>query len=317
MRGIYCQQASNSTTNIINNFVSLPLTIPGECTHVYGIFLLGDGDFNASVIYNTVYIGGTHVGGNPGSIVSAGIRKSNFGVTGNYTQLNNIVINERTGGRAGVIHVAGFLSNNPVNRLIDYNTYFISDAANSYYNFWDSLLFNNLSEYQLESGAENKSNYYDVKFTSGTDLHLLDHYAGDEMLRAAVIDSIFDDMDEEIRDQYFPYRGADELYQDPVGNPLPVNLSRSLFARNYPNPFNPSTRLIYFLPFESKVRITVLNMLGEVVDIVIDETEGAGNHNVEWNASGKASGVYIWEVQAVSTSGNQEFSTLKKMLLLR
>jgi hypothetical protein len=88
-------------------------------------------------------------------------------------------------------------------------------------------------------------------------------------------------------------------------------------SQNFPNPFNPSTKIRISLPFESKIKISVFNALGELVAILADKIEQAGNHNVLWNASGMASGLYIYTIEAEPLKGGSTFKSIKKMMLLK
>ena len=86
--------------------------------------------------------------------------------------------------------------------------------------------------------------------------------------------------------------------------------------QNFPNPFNPSTTINFYLPSASQVRVEVLNIMGQLVKTLADESLGAGPHSVEWNATddagGKvASGIYFYRV----TAGNM--TETKKMLLMK
>jgi len=87
--------------------------------------------------------------------------------------------------------------------------------------------------------------------------------------------------------------------------------------QNYPNPFNPSTTIKYSLPFESNVRIAVYNILGELLDVLIDETKEVGFHNFNWNASNLASGIYIYTIDAKSLQGDKRYNAVKKMILMK
>jgi hypothetical protein len=87
--------------------------------------------------------------------------------------------------------------------------------------------------------------------------------------------------------------------------------------QNFPNPFNPSTTIRYALPFESSVKIIVYNLLGQVVRQVISEVQKAGYHEVNFNAGNLASGIYFYSVVANSTTNRQDFTGVKKMLLLK
>ncbi|HCY75976.1 MAG TPA: hypothetical protein DHV28_08645 [Ignavibacteriales bacterium] len=87
--------------------------------------------------------------------------------------------------------------------------------------------------------------------------------------------------------------------------------------QNYPNPFNPSTTIKFALPFDSNVRITIYNMLGEQVEVIFDQVKEVGYHNVSWNASSLASGVYIYTIDAKSVDGLKTFNSVKKMMLVK
>jgi hypothetical protein len=87
--------------------------------------------------------------------------------------------------------------------------------------------------------------------------------------------------------------------------------------QNYPNPFNPATTIKYALPEASRIRITIFNLLGEIVSILTDEVKEAGYYTENWNASNLPSGVYILSIDAKSVSGNTEYQGIKKMSLIK
>ncbi|MCI0449555.1 MAG: T9SS type A sorting domain-containing protein [Chlorobi bacterium] len=82
-------------------------------------------------------------------------------------------------------------------------------------------------------------------------------------------------------------------------------------AQNFPNPFNPGTVIKYQLPKESLVKITIYDVLGKNVATLINEKKNAGYHQVEFNASGLASGLYLYKIEAGS------FTDVKKMMLIK
>ena len=67
----------------------------------------------------------------------------------------------------------------------------------------------------------------------------------------------------------------------------------------------------YQLPLTNDVELSVYNLLGQKVASLINERQQAGHYNVEWNASGFASGIYYYRIEA------GEFHDVKKMILLR
>ena len=85
---------------------------------------------------------------------------------------------------------------------------------------------------------------------------------------------------------------------------------------NYPNPFNPSTKIEYFLPQKSNVRLEIYNILGRRVNTLVDGPVDAGMNSVIWNSTDQggnqvASGVYLYRL----TVGNKVES--KRMLLIK
>lgn len=82
-------------------------------------------------------------------------------------------------------------------------------------------------------------------------------------------------------------------------------------SQNYPNPFNPSTTIKYSLSKETKVLLTVYNLLGQKIATLIDKVNPAGEYTVTWNASKLASGVYLYKLD----TGAQTY--VRKMTLLK
>ncbi len=94
----------------------------------------------------------------------------------------------------------------------------------------------------------------------------------------------------------------------------PGNLSIPIayyLSQNYPNPFNPSTKIRFGLPREAHVVLKVYNVVGEQVQILLDERKQAGVYDVRFHARGLPSGIYFYRLQA------GEFVETKKLLLIR
>lgn len=100
--------------------------------------------------------------------------------------------------------------------------------------------------------------------------------------------------------------------EEPTKVPEQYNISQ-----NYPNPFNPSTTIIYSLPFESRIKINIYDVLGQKVSELINDIKPAGVHNVVWNASSYASGIYLYTIESEAVSGSGTFRQTKKMLLVK
>jgi len=82
--------------------------------------------------------------------------------------------------------------------------------------------------------------------------------------------------------------------------------------QNYPNPFNPVTAIEYQLPKFSHVDLSIYNLLGQKVATLVNKKQMAGSYNVEWDASGFASGVYFYRLET-----EQGFSQTKKLILVQ
>lgn len=87
-------------------------------------------------------------------------------------------------------------------------------------------------------------------------------------------------------------------------------------GQNFPNPFNPETRLTYAIPAESHVTLRVLDLLGREIETLVVARQSAGMHEVVWNASGRTSGIYLCCLSIFDRRGNR-FVQTKKMVLLR
>jgi len=90
------------------------------------------------------------------------------------------------------------------------------------------------------------------------------------------------------------------------GSPIKYELSQ-----NYPNPFNPATTIRYSLPESGSVKLMVFNLLGEEVEVLVNEMKEAGIHTVNFNASNLNSGLYVYKIET------NEFVQSRKMILLK
>src|SRR5690606_19368243 len=83
-------------------------------------------------------------------------------------------------------------------------------------------------------------------------------------------------------------------------NIVSVKPENFYLSSNYPNPFNPTTRINYAVPEAANVQLKVYDMLGSEVAELVNETKRAGYHIVDFDASNLSSGIYIYRVSAVS-----------------
>lgn len=88
----------------------------------------------------------------------------------------------------------------------------------------------------------------------------------------------------------------------------PVNFDK--LYNNFPNPFNSTTRIVYELLAYHKVKLSIIDILGQEVKVLVDENQEKGLYEVNFDATGLASGVYLLKLEAFNTS-------IKKMLILK
>ncbi len=95
-----------------------------------------------------------------------------------------------------------------------------------------------------------------------------------------------------IRARFRASLGVTSAEEDPVELPSGVTL-----AQNYPNPFNPTTSIAWTQPASAQIRLSVYNLLGQKMAMPVDGLRPAGEHEVRLDASGWASGVYVYVLE--------------------
>lgn len=102
-----------------------------------------------------------------------------------------------------------------------------------------------------------------------------------------------------------------------IGNELP---EKFFLYQNYPNPFNPSTKIKFEVPTPSLtlsgakgllVKLTVFDVLGREIAVLVNEQMKPGTYEVEWDGSNYPSGVYFYKLIA------GDYSETKKMVLIK
>ncbi len=107
------------------------------------------------------------------------------------------------------------------------------------------------------------------------------------------------------------------MSKDFISPKVPGAPNRFALSPNYPNPFNPVTTIHYQVPMSSNVTISVYDLLGRKVIDLVNSHKMPGDYQVDWNAAGQASGVYIYQIIAISDNGQKKFAETRKMLLVK
>jgi len=118
--------------------------------------------------------------------------------------------------------------------------------------------------------------------------------------------------------------GNYEIYykRNPTGNPIGIkSISHSIpgvfqLYQNFPNPFNPSTRIKFDLPYRTYITLSIYNVLGQQVEILIDSQLNAGTYETEWISERYPSGIYYYVLSARGPVMSQQIQT-RKMVLIR
>ncbi|MBK7378610.1 MAG: T9SS type A sorting domain-containing protein [Ignavibacteriales bacterium] len=87
-------------------------------------------------------------------------------------------------------------------------------------------------------------------------------------------------------------------------------------AQNFPNPFNPNTSIKFTLPEKSRVKISVYNLLGQIVSEITNADFSAGINEVNFKAENLSSGIYVYLLEATGINGSV-YSASRKMTLLK
>jgi hypothetical protein len=86
--------------------------------------------------------------------------------------------------------------------------------------------------------------------------------------------------------------------------------------QNYPNPFNPTTDIRLEVRARSSVTLSVFDLLGRQISVLVKETRETGTYNVAWDATQIPSGVYFYRLTAASADG-RFYSNTKKAVLIK
>jgi hypothetical protein len=277
------------TQGSLNSGISLPYSIPtifinsGDTIGVAVKFLsVGPRYYGTSTVPHTTY------SDNYLSIITGDVRTLPFTPTGSFFTSRELV---------GAIY---------------YDTTVVPVELIS---FTASILPGNSVELKWATATElNNSGFYIEKRTEDTEWentgYLVGHGTSTETNYYTFIDKDLKSGSYFYRLKQTDFDGLSRYYN--LAEIIEIGLIKMFdLSQNYPNPFNPSTVINFQLNLGNHTNITIYDYLGKEVAVLINEFKQAGIHQVEFNASGLASGVYFYKI----VSG--EFTATRKMLLMK
>gem|GEM_PF-839786 len=188
----------------------------------------------------------------------------------------------------------------------NYGEFLISNVATSSPTTYGLRVNDNgINEFYADTNAAYKTAYNSQHpFTPGLKTHLIPFLSKLSFIRG-VLDYTNSNYKLEPR-KSDDFGTITSVYLDPSVTPKEYALEQ-----NYPNPFNPSTTIRYTLPERARVTLTIYNLLGQVIESLVDMDQPQGTYVVPFDASRLSTGVYFYELRA----GNHQ--QIKKMLLLK
>jgi len=102
--------------------------------------------------------------------------------------------------------------------------------------------------------------------------------------------------------------GGGPIGIQPISNEIPTGY---YLEQNYPNPFNPNTKIRISIPNSSFTKLTIYDVTGKVMAILVNEELKPGKYEVDWDASHRTSGIYYYKLEA------ENFTSTRKMVLLK
>lgn len=168
-----------------------------------------------------------------------------------------------------------------------------------------------LAAWNTATGNDATSTSGSAQFVSNTNLRLTGSSIGDRNFAGVPLEMISTDIDGNDRSAEEPYKGAFE--SDAFGVSIESDEMPVVFSlnQNYPNPFNPTTLISYDLPVEANVQLSVYTVTGQLVTTLVNEARPAGQHQVNFDATRLASGVYIYRIIAGDFTQTQKMTLIK------
>ncbi|MFI5144082.1 MAG: T9SS type A sorting domain-containing protein [Ignavibacteria bacterium] len=203
--------------------------------------------------------------------------------TGNLSNIDVLVY--RINNTGGSYHIGGHVYinyNNPLVALKDAIVY--------------AKIINEFKSYSVTD----YSGFYQVDSLPSGMYTLIVERIGHEIMKKSVVISNYS------KDSIDITPNLTEMVHD--GNIIPV---KYWLGNNYPNPFNPVTRISFGIPKEANTKLVIYDITGREVSELINKELNAGNYTINWNAANYSSGIYFYKLE----SG--DFVRTKKMVVLK
>jgi len=140
--------------------------------------------------------------------------------------------------------------------------------------------------------------YFLIQNGTNSEIYLVDTATASKTLAATVPQKITE----------ISFAGGNYVGINQIGTEIPAEFK---LMQNFPNPFNPVTKIKFSMSKTEFVNITVYDMLGRVVTVLVNEKLSPGNYDVDWNAADYTSGFYFYKIKAGF------YSETKKMVLIK
>ena len=172
---------------------------------------------------------------------------------------------------------------------------------------WSTATETNNSGFEIQRSDKNSNDWKRISFVPGfgTSTEIHSYTFTDEN----VVTGIYS-----YRLKQIDYDGTSEYSNIIEAEVFPPKVFS--LEQNYPNPFNPGTKIRFSLAADSKVTLTVFDVLGQEVVNLIGGNLAAGSHEIDFNASNINSGVYFYRIDATGVDGSN-FTSVKKIILTK
>ena len=255
---------------------------------------------------NTVYEYGSNVDGWYCVYNGTGVLDGSVTVTGLTDGLEYIaMVCEYNGSSTITNYNTSTNATNPTSGVlpIELISFTSSTSANSVNLTWSTAVEQNNSGFDIERKKIESGNWQKIGFVEG-------HGTTSTPQSYSYSDRFLSTGKYNYRLKQIDYNGNYQYYT--LGSEVTIGVPKKFeVSQNFPNPFNPVTKINYELPNDSKVSIKVFDMLGREVATLLDEFKTAGYHTVDFDGSSLSSGMYFYRIKT------NEFEAIKKMLLIK